>query len=46
MPSNESIKKTVSLIENDKSKVLRFNMGKHANVETGKYIPKAGKYII
>ena len=44
MPSNESVKKALALIEgeNGKSKVLGLKVGKHI-VEPGQYAPKAGK---
>lgn len=42
MPSNESVKAGLALIENDKSKVLGVTTGKHV-VEPGLYIPRAGK---
>ncbi|KAJ9133743.1 Phosphatidylethanolamine-binding protein-like protein [Pleurostoma richardsiae] len=40
MPANESVKKALSLIEGDKSKVLGLKVGQHI-VEPGQYIPKA-----
>ncbi|KAI1084268.1 putative protease inhibitor [Whalleya microplaca] len=41
MPANNSVKAALSLIENDKSKILSLTVGKHANIETGQYIPRA-----
>ncbi|RAL15165.1 YbhB/YbcL family Raf kinase inhibitor-like protein [Aspergillus homomorphus CBS 101889] len=41
MPANNSIKKTLSLIENDATKVLGLDVGKHTNVQPGQYIPRA-----
>ncbi|KAI1660671.1 putative protease inhibitor [Daldinia decipiens] len=41
MPSNNSVKTALSLIDSDKSKVLGLSVGKHVNVEPGLYIPKA-----
>ncbi|KAI1382660.1 putative protease inhibitor [Hypoxylon trugodes] len=42
MPTNNSVKKALSLIEgDDKSKVLGLTVGKHTNVQPGQYIPKA-----
>ncbi|KAI2466777.1 putative protease inhibitor [Annulohypoxylon bovei var. microspora] len=41
MPSNSSIKAGLSLIENDKSKILGLAVGKLADVQPGQYIPKA-----
>lgn len=42
MPSNESVKKGLALIEGDKSKVLGLKVGNHT-VEPGQYIPRAGE---
>ncbi|KAI1208350.1 putative protease inhibitor [Annulohypoxylon truncatum] len=41
MPSQKSVKAALSLIENDKSKVLGVSVGKVANIQPGQYIPKA-----
>ncbi|KAA8642719.1 YbhB/YbcL family Raf kinase inhibitor-like protein [Aspergillus tanneri] len=41
MPANNSIKKALSLIEDDVSKVLGLNVGKHAGIRPGQYIPRA-----
>ncbi|KAI1410304.1 putative protease inhibitor [Hypoxylon sp. FL1857] len=41
MPSNNSVKTAMSLIENDKSKVLGLSIGKHTNIQPGDHIPKA-----
>ncbi|KAI1074557.1 putative protease inhibitor [Whalleya microplaca] len=41
MPSNNSVKAALSLIETDKSKVLGLTVGKHINVSPGSYIPRA-----
>ncbi|KAI1373966.1 putative protease inhibitor [Hypoxylon crocopeplum] len=41
MPGTSNIKAALSLIENDKSKVLGLTVGKHSNVQPGQYIPKA-----
>ncbi|KAI1470556.1 putative protease inhibitor [Daldinia caldariorum] len=41
MPTNNSVKAALSLIENDKSKILGLSVGKHVNIEPGLHIPKA-----
>ncbi|KAI1474582.1 hypothetical protein K445DRAFT_320280 [Daldinia sp. EC12] len=41
MPTSNSIKAALSLIESDKSKVLGLSIGKHASIEPGLHIPKA-----
>ncbi|KKK12617.1 hypothetical protein AOCH_002312 [Aspergillus ochraceoroseus] len=43
MPANHSIKKALSLIQNDASKVLGLNVGRYEDVQPGQYIPRAGK---
>lgn len=43
MPTSKSANAALSLIKDDKSKVLGLTVGKHANVQPGDYIPKAGK---
>ncbi|XDG09010.1 hypothetical protein ABKA04_008625 [Annulohypoxylon sp. FPYF3050] len=40
MPPQNSVKEALSLIENDKSKILGLTVGKHANVQPGQHIPK------
>jgi phosphatidylethanolamine-binding protein (PEBP) family uncharacterized protein len=42
MPSNQSVKQGLALIENDPSKVLGLVVGKHSP-KPGAFIPKAGK---
>ncbi|KAJ5523511.1 Phosphatidylethanolamine-binding protein PEBP [Penicillium frequentans] len=41
MPSEKSIQAGLSLIESDKSKVLKLTIGSHENIEPGVYIPRA-----
>ncbi|OIW31498.1 putative protease inhibitor [Coniochaeta ligniaria NRRL 30616] len=41
MPANESVKKALSLIEGDKSKVLGLKVGSTTVAEPGQYIAKA-----
>ncbi|KAI1759782.1 putative protease inhibitor [Hypoxylon sp. FL1150] len=41
MPVANSVKAALSLIEQDKTKVLGLTIGKHANVQPGQFIPKA-----
>ncbi|KKK16035.1 hypothetical protein P175DRAFT_0513075 [Aspergillus ochraceoroseus IBT 24754] len=41
MPANHSIKKALSLIQNDASKVLGLNVGRYEDVQPGQYIPRA-----
>ncbi|KAI2618009.1 putative protease inhibitor [Hypomontagnella submonticulosa] len=41
MPTSKSANAALSLIKDDKSKVLGLTVGKHANVQPGDYIPKA-----
>ncbi|KAJ5287221.1 Phosphatidylethanolamine-binding protein PEBP [Penicillium angulare] len=41
MPSEKSIKAGLSLIKNDKSKILNLTVGNHENIEPGLYIPRA-----
>jgi ribosomal protein L27 len=45
MPSNDSVKKALALIEgaDSKSKVLGLKVGNHLVVEPGQYIPRAGE---
>jgi len=43
MPTNQHVTAALSLIENDKSKVLGLTVGNHQNVQPGDYIPRAGK---
>lgn len=45
MPSENSVKAALSLIENDKSKILGLTVGSHQNVQPGDYIPRAGKHL-
>jgi phosphatidylethanolamine-binding protein (PEBP) family uncharacterized protein len=42
MPSNQSVKQSLALIENDSSKVLGLVVGEH-KPEPGAFIPRAGK---
>ena len=42
MPSNQSVKQSLVLIENDSSKVLGLVVGKH-KPKPGAFIPKGGK---
>ncbi|KAI1455967.1 putative protease inhibitor [Annulohypoxylon moriforme] len=41
MPPNASVKAGLSLIENDKSKILGLTIGKFADIQPGQYIDKA-----
>ncbi|PYH45904.1 YbhB/YbcL family Raf kinase inhibitor-like protein [Aspergillus saccharolyticus JOP 1030-1] len=41
MPANHSVKKALSLIEADTSKVLGLKVGNHGAVQPGQYIPRA-----
>ncbi|RAK81726.1 YbhB/YbcL family Raf kinase inhibitor-like protein [Aspergillus fijiensis CBS 313.89] len=41
MPANRSVKKALSLIEADATKVLGLNVGQHRDVQPGQYIPRA-----
>ncbi|KAJ5104470.1 protease inhibitor (Tfs1) [Penicillium alfredii] len=41
MPSDTSVQAALSLIENDKSKVLGLTVGTHQNVEPGQYIARS-----
>ncbi|OTB00529.1 hypothetical protein M426DRAFT_65633 [Hypoxylon sp. CI-4A] len=41
MPINKSVKAALSLIENDKSKVLGLSIGQHKNIQPGQYVAKA-----
>lgn len=43
MPKSSHVLEALSLIENDKAKILGLTVGKHANVQPGDYIPRAGK---
>jgi hypothetical protein len=43
MPTDQHVSAALSLIENDKSKVLGLTVGKHHNVQPGDYIPRGGK---
>lgn len=45
MPANKSVTAALALIQNDQSKVLGVKIGDH-DVEPGKYIPKAGLYLL
>lgn len=45
MPANKSVQRALSLIENDKSKILGLSVGPHTNVQPGTYIPRAGKAV-
>lgn len=42
MPTDQHVSAALSLIENDKSKILGLNVGPHKNVQPGDYIPRAG----
>lgn len=44
MPSNTHVNAGLSLIENDKTKILGLTVGNHQNVQPGQYIPRAGEY--
>ncbi|KAI2607236.1 putative protease inhibitor [Hypoxylon fragiforme] len=41
MPKSSHVLEALSLIENDKAKILGLTVGKHANVQPGDYIPRA-----
>ncbi|KAK2774177.1 hypothetical protein FQN52_004407 [Onygenales sp. PD_12] len=41
MPANDKVKKALSQIQTDPSKLLGLNIGNHANVKPGQYIPRA-----
>ncbi|EAU32274.1 predicted protein [Aspergillus terreus NIH2624] len=41
MPANNSVKKALSLIKQDSSKVLGLQVGSHTSVEPGQYIGRA-----
>ncbi|GES62764.1 putative protease inhibitor [Aspergillus terreus] len=41
MPANNSVKRALSLIKQDSSKVLGLQVGSHTNVEPGQYIGRA-----
>lgn len=43
MPANNSVKKALSLIKQDSSKVLGLQVGSHTNIEPGQYIGRAGQ---
>lgn len=45
MPSNKSVETALSLIENDKTKVLGLTVGNHREIQPGQYIPRAGQII-
>jgi uncharacterized protein YegL len=42
MPTDQHVSAALSLIEQDKSKILGLNVGTHKNVQPGEYIPRAG----
>ncbi|KAJ5665071.1 uncharacterized protein N7477_007519 [Penicillium maclennaniae] len=41
MPTDQHVSAALSLIENDKTKILGLNVGPHRNVQPGDYIPRA-----
>lgn len=43
MPSNESVKRNLKLIQDDPSKVLGLTVGKKHMPKPGDYIPRAGE---
>jgi hypothetical protein len=43
MPSDNHVKRAMSLIEADKTKVLSMTVGSRENVQPGQFIPRSGK---
>lgn len=43
MPSTMHVNKALSLIENDKTKILGLTISNHQNIQPGQYVPRAGQ---
>lgn len=44
MPSDTHVNNALSLIENDRTKILGLNVGNHKNIQPGQYIPRGGEH--